>query len=192
MKKREKEKESGMPDTSPLSDSVMDEHVAALRSHDASERMHARIRLERMGRTAAPILISLLNDRNEYVRWEACKALVKLEDPASAEALVLALDDNSMAVQWLAAEALIALKLEAVPPLLRLLERKFDSIFVRQGAHHILHALERENLLNKETIAVIDSLRSIGPGVATALAAEHALMSIRRASRQKNFSEHDA
>jgi HEAT repeat protein len=166
------------------------EHVAALRSKDASERMHARARLEKAGRHAVPILIELLNDRSEHVRWEACKALVKIQDPSAAEALVRALDDNSMAVQWLAAEALINLKTDALVPLLRFLERKFDSIFVRQGAHHILHALEREELLNKDTIAVIDSLRSLGPGVATALAAERALMSIRKSAKQKTMSEH--
>jgi HEAT repeat protein len=171
-------------------DTAIHEHVAALRSRDASERMHARTRLERIGKPAVPVLIGLLNDRNEHVRWEACKALVKIQDPSAAEALVLALDDNSTAVQWLAAEALIGLGTLAVAPLLRLLERKFDSIFVRQGAHHILHALEREGLLTKDTIAVIDTLRSIGPGVGTALAAEHALMSMRRALRQKGIEEH--
>jgi HEAT repeat protein len=171
-------------------DAAIQEQVAALRSKDASERMHARMRLEKMGKAATPVLIELLNDRNEYVRWEACKALVKIQDPAAAEALVLALDDNTMAVQWLAAEALIALKTDAVVPLLQFLERKFDSIFVRQGAHHILYALEREELLDKETVPVIDALRSLGPGVATALASERALSSIRKSAKQKKISEH--
>ncbi|MGE5313726.1 MAG: HEAT repeat domain-containing protein [Acidobacteriota bacterium] len=170
-------------------DIAINENVVALRSKDAAERMHARMRLERIGKPAVPVLIELLNDRNEYVRWEACKALGKIQDPSASEALVLALDDNSMAVQWLAAEALIGLKTESIVPLLRLLERKFDSIFVRQAAHHILHALEREDLLNKDTIAVIDSLRSLGPGVATALAAERALLSIRKQAKHKDVSE---
>jgi HEAT repeat protein len=152
--------------------------IDELRSNDGAQRMHAREVLVTMGKPAVPFLIELLQDKNEIVRWEACKALRRIKDPTTAEALVGMLDDESMAVQWIAAEALIALKTVSVIPLLELLEKKFESPFVRQGAHHILHAFEREGLLNDETIAVIDSLRSLGPYVTTAITAQQALISI--------------
>jgi HEAT repeat protein len=149
--------------------------ISELRSKDGARRMQARQTLVTMGRPSVPFLTELLLDKNEIVRWEACKALRRIKDPSTAHALARALDDDSLAVQWLAAEALIMLKTAAVIPLLEILEIKFESPFVRQGAHHVLHAFERDGLLNDETIAVIDSLRSLGPNVMVALAAQKAL-----------------
>jgi HEAT repeat protein len=149
--------------------------ISELRSKDGARRMQAREALVTIGKPAVPFLVELLTDKSEIVRWEACKALRRIKDVSTAEALANALNDESMAVQWLAAEALIMLKTAAVLPLLELLEKKFESPFVRQGAHHVLHAFEREGLLNDETIAVVDSLRSLGPNVMAALAAQKAL-----------------
>ncbi len=149
--------------------------ISELRGKDGARRMQAREALVTIGKPSVPFLLELLNEKSEIVRWEACKALRRIKDASTAEALANALDDESLAVQWLAAEALIMLKTAAVIPLLELLEKKFESPFVRQGAHHVLHAFEREGLLNEETIAVIDSLRSLGPNVLAALAAQKAL-----------------
>ena len=152
--------------------------AAELRVKDPARRIHARQAIVSIGKSAVPTLVDLLQDRVEHVRWEACKALGSIKDPQAAPALVEALRDDSVEVQWLAAEALIALGKKALTPLLESLERDFESPSLRQGAHHILHALEREKLLNKDTVAVVDSLRSMEPEVEIAVAARKALASL--------------
>ncbi len=156
--------------------------VRDLRSKDGARRLHAREALVTIGKPSVPFLIELLDDDDDIVRWEACKSLRRIKDPATAWVLADALDDESMAVQWLAAEALIALKSASIVPLLERIEQNFESPFVRQGAHHVLHAFERDGLLNEETLAVIDALRSIGPNVRAATAASRALASIGSAT----------
>jgi HEAT repeat protein len=146
-----------------------------LRSKDPAHRIRARSALVKIGKPAVPLLINLLSDPVDHVRWEACKALGLIPDPSSAPALVNALRDKSVEIQWLAAEALIAIGGRSVVPLLESLEENFESPSLRQGAHHVLHALEREQVLNKDTIAVVDSLRSLEPPIETGVAARNAL-----------------
>jgi HEAT repeat protein len=157
--------------------------VGQLHSKKWVERQRARIALEKIGRQAAPRLIELLSSRNKRVRWEACKALGRIKEPAAAASLVSALTDDSMEVRWLAAEGLIALGEKALVPLLQALEVDFDSAFLRQGAHHVLHALERQKELNEKTLAVLDTLRFLEPKMTVALAARKALDSLRREKR---------
>ena len=156
--------------------------ITELRSKDPGRRIRARKTLVSMGKLAVPLLVELLHDRAEHVRWEACKTLGQIKDPAAAPALVEALRDENMEIQWLAAVALIALRRKAIVPLLESLERDFESAYLRQGAHHVLHALEREKLLNKDTIAVVDSLRSMEPVGEIAVAARKVLSSLRQAA----------
>jgi HEAT repeat protein len=157
----------------------MAELIIELRSKDGIRRERARKSLVRLGKSAVPTLIGLLSDKNEHMRWEACKALGSIKDPEAAGSLVDALSDRGMEIRWLAAEGLIDLGRSSVIPLLDALELQFDSLFLRQGAHHVLHALQRQRLLDASTLAVLDSLRSLGPRMAVALAAKKALDSLR-------------
>ena len=157
----------------------MAELIIELRSKDGIRRERARKSLVRLGKSAVPTLIGLLSDKNEHMRWEACKALGSIKDPEAAGSLVDALSDRGMEIRWLAAEGLIDLGRSSVIPLLDALELQFDSLFLRQGAHHVLHALQRQRLLDASTLAVLDSLRSLGPRMAVALAAKKALESLR-------------
>jgi HEAT repeats len=157
--------------------------AADLRSKDPMRRIRARSALVKIGKPAVPLLINLLSDPVEHVRWEVCKALGLIRESSSAPALVDALRDKSVEVQWLAAEALIALGSRAVIPLLRSLERNFESPPLRQGAHHVLHTLEREKRLGKRTIAVVDSLRSLEPPIETGVAARNALDGLLKAEQ---------
>jgi HEAT repeat protein len=145
---------------------------------DGYKREQARKALEKIGKPAVSSLIELLSHPNPLIRWEACKTLGAIKDPSAAAALVFALDDDTMEVNWVAAEALIRLKTKALVPLLRSLEKNFTSVFLRQGAHHILHALERERLLNKETLVALDTLRFLEPKISVAFAARKALDSL--------------
>lgn len=151
--------------------------VGQLYERDGMKRRQARVALEQMGRAATPYLIDALDDDNASVRWEAAKALVTIADPDAARALVHGLLDESFEVQWLAAEGLIALKREALVPLLRVLMR-INSDKLRQGAHHVLHALEREGLLREKELKLLNGLRDIDSDVESYLMAKDALEAI--------------
>jgi HEAT repeat protein len=151
-----------------------------LRTENGAKRQHAREALVAMNKAAAPTLIALLTDENERVRWEACKALGAIKDPTAAGPFVEALRDPSIEIEWLAAEGLIALGECSLVPLLRALKIHFESLPLRQGAHHVLHALHMQKLLDTNTVALLDTLRSLGPEVAVAPAAQKALDSISK------------
>jgi HEAT repeat protein len=156
------------------------ELVSKLRSKDGVQREKARKALVTIGKPAVSSMLELLSDSDQHVRWEACKALGSIKDPTSAVLLVQALSDESTEIRWLAAEALIALGNKSVVPLLQALKKHFDSVFLRQGAHHVLHNLERQKKLKKETLAVLDTLREMGPEAPIALAVHKALESLRK------------
>ncbi|MGA7161811.1 MAG: HEAT repeat domain-containing protein [Bacteroidota bacterium] len=151
--------------------------IEQLSNLDGAERERARKKLVKIGRPAVPSLMKLLSDRKQHMRWEGCKALGEMMDSTSAAVLVKALTDESVEVRWLAAEGLIALEKKALVPLLKILETDFESPYVREGAHHVLHALERQHLLSKDSIAVLDTLRYLEPKISVALAARKALQS---------------
>jgi HEAT repeat protein len=161
----------------------VNDRVAALavelRSKDGAQRERARSALVKIGKPAVPRLINLLSDSDSHVRWEACKAFGSLRDPAASTALVEALKDDNVEVQWLAAEALIVRGEKSIVPLLQALKEHFDSAFLRQGTHHVLHALERQKKLKVNTLAVLDALRYLGPGASVAWAAKEALDSLK-------------
>jgi hypothetical protein len=83
----------------------------------------------------------------------------------------------------LAAEALIGLGPKALVLLLQALEKQFDLAFLRQGGHHVLHALERKRGPNQKTLAILDSLRSLSPESPAAMAACEALTSLSGSKR---------
>ncbi len=156
----------------------IDALISDLGNKNGLVRQQARNKLEMMGIHATSSLIKAFSSTDQNVRWEAAKALKDLRDPRAADALVHALMDDSFEVQWLAAEALIALELDAVVPLLRGLTEHSESMFLRQGAHHVLHGLERKRLLDRETQSVLDQLRSLEPLEPFPMVAERALKSL--------------
>ena len=149
--------------------------IAAFRSKNGMERQKARLSLIEIGNPGVSFLIEALSVPNKRVRWEAAKTLKSIKDPNAAPALVNLLTDESSQVQWLAAEALIALKRASLVPLLQALAENFDSTWLRHGAHHVLHALEREGLLNKQTKKVLDDLRNIDTRLDVLFSAKTAL-----------------
>jgi hypothetical protein len=157
--------------------------IKQLQSKSGSERQRARAALVKIGKPAVARLVDLLSDPKEHMRWEACKALGNIEDPDAVIPLVDALRDDSMEVRWLAGEGLIALGEKAIIPILKALKEHFDSAFFLEGTHHVLHALERQQLLNKKTLVVLDSLRYLGPKISVAVAAGEALESLMNRHR---------
>jgi hypothetical protein len=151
--------------------------VGALASADGVERRAARVQLEKIGRPAVPALLEALRSRSERVRWEAAKALGEIADPRSAPALVKALEDEKAAVRWLAATALINLGRDALSPLLRGLQGHSDSMWFRDGAHHVLSSLIKEGVAD-EAIPVMEALENLEPPIEAPIAAYHVLQDL--------------
>jgi len=112
-----------------------------LRDSDSLVRERARRALVSLGRSAVPVLVEALSDSRDYARREAARALGKIHDASSAPALVKALEDELPGVRWLAGEGLVALGRDGLQPLLKALMLRADSVRLRQGAHHVTHAL---------------------------------------------------
>jgi hypothetical protein len=55
----------------------------------------------------------------------------------------------------------------------------------------VLHALQNEHLLNASTLAVLDTLRSLGPQIAVAPAARKALQSLGKSGLRLPISTID-
>lgn len=152
--------------------------VGALADVDGVKRQAAREQLEEIGRPAVPFLVSVLKSPSEHVRWEAAKALSRVGDSRAAPALVRTLEDDKSAVRWLAATALIHLGRNALAPVLRGLEGHSDSIWFRDGAHHVLQSLFRDGVAD-EALPVLEALENLEPRVEAPIAAYHALEDLR-------------
>lgn len=141
---------------------------------DVIKCQQARRCLVAKGKEAVGPLVEALASRKPWVRWEAAKALGQIGDPAAAQALVKALHDRRFDVRWLAAEGLISLGRDGIIPLLRELIKSSDSVWLRQGAHHVFHDLSSPDLL-KILQPVMSALEDIEPLTVVPLVAKKAL-----------------
>lgn len=134
----------------------------------------ARRSLVAIGHKAIPSLVKALGSKKNWVRWEAAKALSQIDDPQVIEPLIKALEDRQFDVRWLAAEGLINIGKRAVVPLLKALIANPKSIWLREGAHHILHDMYRSDW---DTVLrpVMKSLEDVEPLVEVPFAAKKAL-----------------
>jgi HEAT repeat protein len=134
--------------------------ITDLASEDSIVRIKARMSLVALGHQAVPQLLSILSDRKQWVRWEAVKALSQIHDVASVNGLINALMDKMFDVRWIAAEGLIAIGDKSLIPLLRALIDNPDSVWMREGAHHVFHDLSRGSY--KEMLKpVLDALEGV-------------------------------
>ncbi len=165
--------------TDDFSDSDIPSLIKFLGDADGFIRMHARTALICIGKPAVPDLINSLSDADPQMRWQVIKVLEGIGDPDSASALVQCLKDENAGVRWAASEAMIVLEKAALPPLLEALLHDYDSIWLRQGAHHILHVLKDSGKLNEVEGAVFEALEDVEPTAAVPWAAERALETLR-------------
>jgi HEAT repeat protein len=145
-----------------------------MRSPDGLTREEARKCFISMGSVSVPPLLRLVADPSHRVRWEATKALVQISDPAAAPAFVRALEDDTFGVRWLAAEGLIRLGAPSITPLLEALIQRSHSVWLREGAHHVLLSLV-EHGLRDHLEPVIEALEGLEPALTVPEAAERAL-----------------
>jgi HEAT repeat protein len=120
---------------------AIDALLLDLASRDGSLRQRARRSLVVIGDEAVPALTQTLESSDTRLRWEAAKTLIDIPDPRSALALVARLEDEDPGIRWVAAEALVSLGADALAPLLQRLIDRSESLWVREGAHHVLHEL---------------------------------------------------
>jgi HEAT repeat protein len=148
--------------------------IADLENSSTSRCLKARQSLVEIGEAAVPGLDKVLANGNRQTRWEAAKALAEIRSPASAPALVQALQDEDAGVRWAAMDALIGLDQAGLKPLLEALIRDFQSVWLREGAHHILHTLRRKGHLPKPFVNVYEALEGAEPEVEVPWTAEKA------------------
>jgi HEAT repeat protein len=173
-----KSKDTANPN-SRITESTIKKWITELGSRDGMVRQHARGSLVAVRKPAIVHLAKLTRDRNEQVRWEAAKALGEIADPKTAAPLTCALEDEEFDVRWLAAEGLITLKNKGLPPLLKALIKRPQSVWLREGAHHILHDLSRTNL-RKQVKALMEALEGVEPEIEVPPAAQNLLNSLRK------------
>ncbi len=167
--------------------------VLQLGCSDGVTRERARRALVEMGPRPVELLLQALRHRKSRVCFEAVMCLRDIADRRAIEGLVEALGDRVFEVRWVAAEGLIALGRPSVPPVLRALMERSDSIWLCQGSHHVLshfagldlrstYHLEHHSAwvdfdLRDVLTPVVQSLdcsgSSSGAPVAAALAMEH-------------------
>lgn len=161
------------------------ELVMKLGSRSGMERQHARETLVRLGEPAMGPLIAALSADRTVVRWEAAKAFTELPAPAAAAALVKTLMDEDGDVRWLAAEALCGLREKGLPPLFEALMVRTDSIELREGAHHVFHALNRDDLADIVG-PVLATLERYEPELAVPFSAEEALAKLKQRDSRRS------
>jgi len=149
--------------------------VADLASHNDAVRVKARHSLVTMGKAAVPLLTKALKSENSLKKWEAAKALGEIGDPSTASTLVDALEDEDFDVRWLAAEGLTKMNINALKPLLQALEKRGDSFFLQEGAHHVFHDLAK-GALRKFLAPVLAALEGLEPGEEVPWAAPHEMV----------------
>lgn len=159
--------------------------IDQLSSPSVVVRERARESLVDLGRAAVGELISTFETADGYQRWEACKALTEIADPASIAVLIHALESNHQDIRWVAAEGLTNIGSDAIAPLLVALIHRACAYTILDGAYHVLHAFAKRA---SEPIfdALIAAIRGSHPGVSVPPAAEHALLRWRELSTAAN------
>lgn len=122
--------------------------VEDLGSKDGMARVWARRALVTIGPPAVGALVEVLASKQPEQRWEAAKALGQIGDPQAIGSLIKALEDEMFDVRWLAAEALVHIGRLALPSLMTALSQNGDSLWMREGVHHVLHGINKSGLEN--------------------------------------------
>jgi hypothetical protein len=148
----------------------------------------ARRALVAIGHAAVPSLVKGLGSKKAWVRWESAKALGQIGDPASIAALIRALQDDEFDVRWLAAEGLVAIGKKAVVPLLKVLIGKPDSIWLREGAHHVFHDMDRTGL-DGILQPVMSALEDMEPSLQVPVAADNALKTLLKVKGKASLTK---
>ncbi len=153
--------------------------INQLNSSDGFRRMQVREALTCIGKPAILELVKTLSNANIQLRWEIIKVLEGISDPTTIPILVEQLKYDHAGVRWDAANTLIGMGREGIPALFEALMQDFDSLWLRQSAHYILHVLRDDGKLYDSKEKVYEALKGVEPSVAVPWAAERALKALR-------------
>jgi len=132
--------------------------IAGLGGSDSLERQHARLYLVQHEPESIPALLDALEDPRAQIRREAVSALGDIRNPETAPALTDMLMDEDTGVRWAAMESLIKMGRNALRPILEKFIKDFESLWLREGVHHILRVLKKHHELNDREIALFEKL----------------------------------
>ena len=168
--------EENIVSTSISTSHDIDALIAAMANDHGLARLKARQALVAMKGNAVAPLVAALQHREWRIRWGAAKAHGQIGDPSAADALIKSLEDEQPGVRWLAAEALIALRPTGLHALLEALVHQSDSLWLRGGAHHIIHDIvEKDPDLSHVLAPVAAALDDVEPVIGVPPAAQAAL-----------------
>ena len=157
-----------------LPDRQIQETAKTLGLADETKRLLARRALEAAGKKAVPVLIEALFKGNSIARREAAEALVTIKDASTAPALICTLEDDDHDARWAAMKALVALDQDGLEALLVALMMDFTSVYLREGARHVLNELKDKSYLEAPFLKVLQALKGIEAAVTVPWAAEKA------------------
>jgi hypothetical protein len=101
--------------------------------------------------------------------------------------LVRRLEDERPGIRWLAAEGLMAYGREGLAALLQALVHHSDVVWLREGAHHVIHNLaERDKNLHDLLRPVLAAIDDIEPAIEVPPAAQAALDALAKATSQQD------
>lgn len=140
--------------------------------------------LVQRGSAVVPDLLTGVQNSNPQIQWESARVLAEIRDPSSAPGLVEALKDQNFVVRWVASEALATLQEDGLRPLLDALIKQSDSVWLRRGAHRVLHDLAHGKLASV-TKPVLQALEGVQPNLEVPIAASKALDALKKRPRRQ-------
>lgn len=161
----------------------VDALIEELRGKDGLVRQKARHALVTIGEPALDALVKAFEDKSDVMHWEVAKALSQIGSAKAAQTLIQALEDKEFSIRWIGAEGLIHVGQEGVLELLKALTERADSVWLREGAHHVFHDLVHKKLVdaktNEQLSMVLEALNHGDPVTETNGAAHKALESLK-------------
>jgi HEAT repeat protein len=163
------------PQTKSQSKQQISELIIELGDSNFLKRQHARLLLVHHEPESIPALLETLESPNPRTRREAVNALGDIRAPETAPALTEMLLDEDTGVRWAAMESLIRMGRDALRPILEKFIQNFDSLWLREGVHHILRVFKDRHELNDLEINLFEKLdkQSI-PGFGSSWTSEQA------------------
>lgn len=144
--------------TKSKSEEQIPDLIAELGNNDYLKRQHARLLLVHREPESLPALLDALENPNAQIRWGAVSALGEIRDPETIPALTDMLMDEDTAVRWAAMESLINMGRKILRPVLEKFVKDFESQWLREGVHHILHVFKDRHELKEQEITLFEKL----------------------------------
>jgi len=136
----------------------------SLDTKSSVNKLAARNKLVKMGKTIIPQMHKLLSSENDLLRMEAAKIIELIADKRSIHSLINMLDDKEFEIRWIAAEGLIKIGRQSILPLIKSIRDGDNSYFHSKGAHHVLNSLlnESEKKKLKPLLLSLDNSGEVG------------------------------